>query len=266
MRWGLNRPKIIIADRGLLRGPMLLEKSNLWLVGFVVLLGGCATKVTPPANPLNPVAVYVTDYGRHSSIVLPMGDGHLMEYSYGDWDFYALNKYKWYIGASKLFFSDGSGLGRRILVHPGDDEALHKLLGCKRLLRVDIEQRKVSDLLEELDQRYCARIETMVYNEWCHNYFVKDESHYWLFHTCNAMTGQWLEKLGCKVGGLPVVSNFELVRPKGELPKVKEEEIQYARSGPGVQPVQLSQQASSQQPQGTQKRASTTQQFSLQRR
>ena len=53
-----------------------------------------------------------------------MGDGHLMEYSYGDWDFYALNKYKWYIGASKLLFSEGSGLGRRILAHPGDDEAL----------------------------------------------------------------------------------------------------------------------------------------------
>src|SRR6266487_4116061 len=137
---------------------MLLNRANLWLVGLVVLVGGCATRVVPPANPVNPVAVYITDYGRHSSILLPMGDGHLMEYSYGDWEFYALNKYKWYIGASKLFFSDGSGLRR-----------------------VDIEQSKVSDLLEELDRRYSAKIETMIYNDYGHNYFVKDESHYWLF-------------------------------------------------------------------------------------
>ena len=247
---------------------MLLKRANLLVLSVVALVGGCATRVVPPANPANPVAVYITDYGRHSSILLPMGDGHLMEYSYGDWEFYALNKYKWYIGASKLFFSDGSGLGRRILAQPGDDEALHKLLGCKRLMRVDIEQSRVSNLLEELDRRYSAKIETMIYNDYGHNYFVKDESHYWLFHTCNAMTGQWLEKLGCKVGGFPVISNFEVVRPKGELPKVKQdEETQFARTGARTEPVQLSQQQVGSQQQGaTPKRASTTQQFSLQRR
>src|SRR6476660_6759386 len=143
---------------------MLLKRANLLVIGLVALVGGCATRVVPPSNPSNPVAVYVTDYGRHSSILLPMGDGHLMEYSYGDWDFYALNHYKWYIGASKLIMSEGSGLGRRIVPHPGDDEALHRMLGCKRLLRVDVEQAKVMDLLEELDRRYCANIETMVYN------------------------------------------------------------------------------------------------------
>src|SRR4051812_661632 len=188
MRRGLNWTKIGIADssrKGNKRGPwMLLSRANLVLVSLLALAGGCATRIIPPSNPSNPVAVYITDYGRHSSILLPMGDGHLMEYSYGDWDFYALNKYKWYIGASKLLFSEGSGLGRRILAHPGDDEALHKMLGCKRLLRVDIEQSRVSELLEELDQRYGAKIETMVYNTYGHSYFVRDDSHYWLFHTC----------------------------------------------------------------------------------
>src|SRR3954451_19457334 len=102
---------------------MLLKRANFLAVLLLLWLGGgCAIKIVPPSNPANPVAVYITDYGRHSSILLPMGDGHLMEYSYGDWEFYALNQYKWYIGASKLFFSDGSGLGRRILAHPGDDE------------------------------------------------------------------------------------------------------------------------------------------------
>ena len=218
---------------------MLLKRANFLLVGLIALMGGCATKVVPPSNPANPVAVYITDYGRHSSVLLPMADGHLMEYSYGDWEFYALNKYKWYIGATKLVASDGSGLGRRIVANPGDDEALRKQLGSKRLMRVEIEQSKVMDLLIELDQRYTANIETMVYNDYAKSYFVKDVSHYWLFHTCNAMTGQWLEKLGCRVSGFPVVSNFEVERRKQDVPKVvKEPEIQYARQGAGPQPVE----------------------------
>jgi hypothetical protein len=194
-----------------------------------------------------------------------MGDGHLMEYSYGDWDFYALNHYKWYIGATKLFLSDGSGLGRRILTNPGDDAALQKMINSKRLLRVEIEQSKVSDLLAELDQRYCAKIETMVYNNYGHSYFVKDDSHYWLFHTCNGMTAQWLEKLGCRVNGLAVISNFELKKSGGALPKMrKEEEIQLARQSPALQPVQLSQQSHHRQARATPTKKPSTTQVSLQ--
>src|SRR3954462_3936821 len=227
---------------------MMPRTLNFWLIGVVAFIGGCATRIVPPPAPNNPVAVYVTDYGRHSSILLPMGDGHLMEYSYGDWEFYALNKYKWYIGATKLILSDGSGLGRRILPNPGDDAALQKMLNSKRLLRVEIEQNKVMDLLSELDQRFSAKIETMVYNNYTHGYFVKDESHYWLFHTCNAMTAQWLEKLGCRVSGWAVISNFEVDRPRNFTPSlIKEPELQYARQGnrqgqgQAAQPVQLSQ-------------------------
>jgi len=243
---------------------MLLKRVNFLAVLLLLVLGsGCATRIAPPSNPANPVAVYITDYGRHSSILLPMGDGHLMEYSYGDWDFYALKKYKWYIGATALVVSDGSGLGRRIVADPGDDAALKKLLGSKRLMKVQIEQRKVMDLLAELDQRYTANIETMVYNDYAHLYFVKDPSHYWLLHTCNAMTAQWLEKLGCEVSGLAVMSNFEVDRPKFEPSKVPRElEIQVARQKASSEPVQLTQQQSPE----ARTRTSSTQQVTLKQR
>ena len=245
---------------------MLFKRSNLLAVALLLVLGsGCATKVMPPSNPVNPVAVYITDYGRHSSVLLPMGDGHLMEYTYGDWDFYALKKYKWYIGATALFVSDGSGLGRRIVADPGDDAALQKQLGSKRLMKVRIEQGKVMALLTELDQRYSKNIETMVYNDYAHIYFVKDESHYWLLHTCNAMTAQWLEKLGCRVNGLAVMSNFEVDRARGEAPTgFREPEIELARRGAQNEPVQLTQQQA-QSPEARTK-PSATQQVSLQRR
>ena len=243
---------------------MLLRRSHLLAVTLLLALGsGCATRVVPPSNPVNPVAVYITDYGRHSSVLLPMGDGHLMEYSYGDWDFYALKKYKWYIGATALVVSDGSGLGRRIVANPGDDVALKKQLGSKRLMRVEIEHGKVMDLLAELDQRYTANIETMVYNDYAHLYFVKDSSHYWLLHTCNAMTAQWLEKLGCQVSGVAVMSNFEVDRPKLGAPKLQQApEIQVARQGASSEPVQLTQQQSPE----ARTRPTSTQQLSLKQR
>ena len=238
---------------------MSLKRMNV-LVLLFALAGGCATKVVPPANPANPVTVYVTDFGRHSTILLPMGDGHLMEYAYGDWDYFALNKYRWYIGATALVASDASGLGRRVVAHPGSDEALKKMLNPKRLLSVQVEHSKVMALLNELDQRYSANIETMVYNDYTKSYFVKDVSHYWLFHTCNAMTAQWLEKLGCRVNGLAVVSNFQVDRPRIEpLKPAKEPEVQYARGIPSTQPVQLSQQ----QVKDISKRSGSSQQVSL---
>jgi hypothetical protein len=191
------------------------------------------------------VAVYVTDYGRHSSVLLPMGDGHLVEYSYGDWEYYALNKYKWYIGASKLVYSHGSGLGRRLVPHPGDDLELRKQIGSKRLLRLDIEQSRVRELLAELDLRYYERIETLIFNDYGKAYFVKDAARYGLFHTCNAETAGWLRKLGCEVDGLAVISNFEVVKPKKEV-MVSAKVIGEGYSGHGrvnasAEPVKLSQ-------------------------
>jgi len=225
---------------------MLLLRANSVLLLALMAIGGCATRIVPPAKPINPVAVYVTDYGRHSSILLPMGDGHLMEYSYGDWEFYALNRYKWYIGASKLIYSDGSGLGRRIVPHPGEDAALQKLVGSKRLLRVDIEHSRVMELLDELDRRYNGRIETLIKNSYVKQDFVKDDAHYGLFHTCNGETAAWLRKLGCEVDGLAVMSNFELAKPKEPAlarAKATNGYAEHFNGGPiEADPVQLSQQ------------------------
>jgi hypothetical protein len=223
---------------------MFSTRAIFLTVTALVCAGGCATRITPPPSPINPVAVYVTDYGRHSSILLPTGDGHLVEYSYGDWEYYALNKYRWYIGASKLIYSDASGLGRRVLAHPGDHQALHKFLGSKRLLHLYVEQSRVRDLLAELDTRYNQRLDTMIYNDYVKAYFVKDNSRYWFFNTCNAQTALWLKKLDCQVDGLAVMSNFQLAAPKAEVVargrRVEDQPINGSRGY--ADPVQLSQQ------------------------
>src|SRR5687768_9987714 len=99
---------------------MWSKRAILLVVMALVCAGGCATHITPPPTPANPVTVYVSDYGRRSSLLLPAGYGHLSEYRYCDWEYYALHNYRWYSGASKLIYTDASGPARRVLANPGD--------------------------------------------------------------------------------------------------------------------------------------------------
>src|SRR5687768_934311 len=137
------------------------------VVALVGLLGsGCATKIVPPEKPVSPVTVYVSDYGRHSSLLLPTSGGQLMEYAFGDWDYYALKKYRWYIGATALVASDGAGLGRRVLADPGRSDALRAYLKSERVLAVEVEQERVAELVEELELRFARNVGGVVYNDW----------------------------------------------------------------------------------------------------
>jgi hypothetical protein len=213
------------------------------MVGLLLALAlpGCATRVVPPPHPQNPLAVYIADYGRHSSILLPTTEGQLIEYAYGDWEYFALNKYRWYIGASALFYSEGSGLGRRVLPNPNDEESLRRLIDSKRIIRIETDRRKVLELLNELDERFNSRIDTLVHPADQPLYFVKDDSHYGMFHTCNQATADWLTKLGCEVQGWPVVlSNFEVSNPAADAPPDARTVEAHAAPQP-PEPVQLSQ-------------------------
>src|SRR5438045_2606308 len=82
------------------------------LIFLIVASGGCAT-VRPPANPRDPVPVYLTDYGVHSSLLMPNGDGRFVEYYFGDWGF-AVDNRNWPQDAcGALLVSGQAALGRR---------------------------------------------------------------------------------------------------------------------------------------------------------
>jgi hypothetical protein len=191
--------------------------SSKWVISLVlvVVASGCATRVIPPAPAAvaERAVVYVTDYGRHSSVVLPVGE-RWVEYAYGDWDYLALNKYRWYVGPTRLLFSEGSCLGRRYIDKVDNEEALLAVVASERLLRIETDRRAVEDLICALDERFNRHIETLVYNKHQVMYFVRDDSHYWLMNNCNGVTAGWLKELGCRVEGMALLSNFEVVNRK----------------------------------------------------
>ena len=86
--------------------------------------GGCATTIVPPPHPVEPVPVFITDYGRHSSLLLPHPGGGFTEYAFGDWNWFALKRTTSGDALQALFFSPASTLGRRQLSTPDNLTAI----------------------------------------------------------------------------------------------------------------------------------------------
>jgi hypothetical protein len=161
----------------------------------------------------DPVTVYVTDYGRHASLVLPTGPDALVEYSYGDWTFYALKRDTLPNGLAALFCSKQGALGARPLVDPHDPRRLAAALNAT-VQGLEVERSAANDLAARLRARYVKHVDTEIYNAAYKTYFVKDPEPYGLSNNSNLMTARWLRDLGCEVRGPGLLSNFVVERPK----------------------------------------------------
>ena len=170
--------------------------------------------VVPPASDGGPTSnVHVADYGYHSSLILPKPDGNLVEYTYGDWTYFAQNQKSFGTMAAALLNSDQATLGRRILPESSDLETLREALGAKTLVRFAAPGPSVSRLEHELETRYTANLPTLIYAPAHKAYFVKDDQPYSWLHNCNHMTAHWLEQLGCHVEGWVMLSRFSVRGP-----------------------------------------------------
>lgn len=181
------------------------------LLAFSAGIGGCAaTTVVPPQNPPDPVPVMVADYGRHTSLLLPNNHGTMIEFAFGDWDFFALERTHWYDAVHAILFSSASTLGRReIAVTPYQKKLAHAI-NCKRVLEFSVSRESSDDLLRKLDDRFNRHNDTIVYNASNAMVHVKDDEPYGLCHECNQETAGWLKDLGCEIRGPAVTSNFQL--------------------------------------------------------
>ena len=177
---------------------------------------GCATMVIPPAHPAHPTPVFIADYGRHSSLVLPRGDGKLVEYSYGQFAWYALEKDEWWRVPALLFVPQQGGLGREEWEAPATAWGVKKRRWLEEVLRVEVERDEVEALLARLDARFEAGHGTEFRNDLYGFTFVFDADDYWVGHSCNAAVAEWLEELGCEVPTVALSANYE-VRPSAEL-------------------------------------------------
>jgi hypothetical protein len=186
----------------------MLHSRNLIVVLVLFITGGCGATVRPPAQPPRAVHVYITDYGRHSSLLMPTRDGHLVEFAFGDFDWFALNQTQWYDGPRSLLFSRGSTLGRRELRDIDDAQQLARATGAAKVTRFDVDGDRAARLRDDLNFAYSQHSFTEVFNPASDLYFVRVPECYGLFHNCNQVTARWLRDLGCEVTGPAITSNF----------------------------------------------------------
>ncbi|MDB5294453.1 MAG: hypothetical protein JWO31_436 [Phycisphaerales bacterium] len=185
-------------------------------VAAVGSAGGCAANVRPAQQMLDPVSVFIGDYGVHSSLFLPTTDGRYVEYAFGDWGYAVENHNGPQDAIGALTVSQGAGFGR--VYHDkaaGRDEPNppHKPSSYQR---VACERSDVYALVDRLDVRYehaAERHGEPVLNPETGIAWVRDDQRYSIANNCNHMTARSLEELGCRVSGTVVWSNFKVKEP-----------------------------------------------------
>jgi hypothetical protein len=183
--------------------------ASIVIFAFCVLSLGCTATVTPPANPHHPVAIYVADYGHHSSIFLPVDKTAFIEYSFGDWNYYALNHSSTMGAIEALFYSHGSAFGRRYTPRSSDDNTPLALFNPK-MFAVCVSRESAEKMRNQLEAKWQAGVATRIHNADDDTDFIRDSRHYSWQCDCNEITACLLRDLGCEVEGATYLSHFRL--------------------------------------------------------
>jgi hypothetical protein len=172
---------------------------------------GCVTTtIVPPPPSGDDLPIFVTDYSRHSSILLPAPEGHYVEYAFGDFNWFALSQTRASNAVHAMFWSAGATLGRRQLELLDDPLAVASDTEAEKVIRLQAPRAKVDALRDELDAAYFARHDTITYNPASSMWFVRSSEPYNALHNCNHLTARWLRRLGCKVHGAAIFSKFRI--------------------------------------------------------
>lgn len=176
-----------------------------------VILGGwifSPATIIPPANLINPVSIYLVDYGFHGRLVLPINRGKCLEYAYGDWRYFALNQQDWLTGAAALFLPTQGALGRKLKNCDRFD-----LLATQKdssLLSITVEKAKVDRLLKVLNSYFDRPATLQIKNSYTGMTLVPYDRTYTVIHNSNHELVRWLQDLGCRVEGFVLWANFQI--------------------------------------------------------
>lgn len=180
-----------------------------WLfIGSTILSTGCATHVKPPVDVQTPATVYIADYGLHSSLLLPDATQGLVEFAFGDWEWFALNHDQWYDALRIAIFPGRGTLGTRALPAVTTGDELPQWLGPVQAHALVVEKERAGKLLQRLQAEYARGVDEAVLNSQTSLWCAPTTGKYRPLKNCNAAVAGWLEELGCRVHGPRIGSEF----------------------------------------------------------
>ena len=187
------------------------------LACLLLACSGCTTTLVPPANVREAVSVFLLDHGRTPSLILPAGNGCMIRYAYGDWQWYALRRTGAFNAIPALFWPTRGALGRGELAGPADEASIRRQLnvGVEHLYELRVENEAVQRLRETLDGIYQQHIKTLVVTESVGLSFTHHPQSYCALHNSNHVVADWLRELGIQTRGITGFSTWR-VRPDAE--------------------------------------------------
>lgn len=182
---------------------------------LVPALAGCATTIVAPADPNDPVEVFVVDHGRTASLVIPASSGGLRRYAYGEWRWYALRE-TGPLRALALLWPQQGALGRAELHGPQTlANVTTQLASAERIHPVRVERERVGAFGRRIEALYRSRLDTEVDTPATGLTFVHYPRRYTHFHNSNHELAAWLRELGCRTHGRPFHSSWRVAAPAG---------------------------------------------------
>ncbi|MEB3337096.1 MAG: hypothetical protein VKJ46_06520 [Leptolyngbyaceae bacterium] len=195
--------------------PMRLRRIAIFTLGFLaaLLLGWISVPATilPPEHVDHPVTIYVADYGLHSRLVLPDIGRQWIQYAYGDWNYYALNRQGLTDGIAALLLPTPGTLGRRSFATL-DEMRVASQQDNATLIHLAVSSERVAQLLISLNHRFEGQIAVRTQNPRTGLTLVQDAQKYTVMHNSNHELVQWLKELDCQVTGFVLWSNFRVDR------------------------------------------------------
>ena len=174
----------------------------------LVSLTACAIRVTPPVELESPQTIFIADYGRHASLLLPRVNGRVVEFAYGEWNWFALGRDQWYRAGPALFWPTRGTLGTSELPGPAEIDAIRGQLWAERIHELQVERAAALELLARLEASFAERADESVLNNALGMQFVPHADSYSILHQCNSAVADWLRELGCGVGGCASRAEF----------------------------------------------------------
>lgn len=151
--------------------------------------------------------------GRHSGLLLPCGGGRIVEYGYGEWNWYALAKDDWWRAPMTVLWPNPGTLGRRYF-REAEVAAMEDSFGAGRVGSFDADRAAVERLRERLDAEFASG-GAAHHSDLYRMDFVPHPSRFWFGHDCHDEVAAWLRELGCSVTMAPIRTRLA-VRDRGE--------------------------------------------------
>ncbi|MGY6530262.1 MAG: DUF2459 domain-containing protein [Cyanobacterium sp.] len=195
---------------------IIFRRKNILLITTIfifvqlIIVIFSPTIIIPPTEPQKPATIYVVDYGFHSRLVLPDRTEKLIQYAYGDWEYFALGNQDFLTTLKALFIPTQGTLKREKINNLTTLQAIIEAQPRINLLEIQVAQEKMLKLRANLEHRFRQNIDSKITYNAGRIQFVKDNQDYTMFYNSNHQVVEWLETMECKVKGITILPRFLL--------------------------------------------------------